>query len=163
MKQNNINKHEIIKKVFPIIEKAVEETNLILLEVDFIQEFGKWHLQVFVYRTDAPITHEDCEKVTRTLAEILDELIPIPYYLEVSSPGTERKLKSSKEYIIFKENRVKIKLKKPLEGDLKVFCGVIKDYSEEKGLLIEKEKTNEILQIEEDNISQIKLEPDYKF
>jgi len=139
VKKNNINKTEIIKKVTPVIEKAVDETGLILLEVDFVEEFGKWHLQIFIYNPEKIVTHEDCEKVTNKLDEHLDSLIPIPFYLEVSSPGTEKKLKSSKEYEIFKEHRIKVKLKQPINENMKIFFGTIVDYSKEAGLKIKLE------------------------
>ncbi|MEI8389752.1 MAG: ribosome maturation factor RimP [bacterium] len=163
MQKDKINKTEVIKKVTPVIEKAAEESDLILLEVDFVEEFGKWHLQVFIYNPKGATTHHDCEKITALLAEHLDLLIPIPYYLEVSSPGTERKLKSSKEYEIFQDNRVKIKLKQPINENIKVFVGTIVDYNEKNGLKIKTEETNQIIEIEENNISQIKLEPKYEY
>lgn len=186
MKKDNINKIEIIKKVTPVIEKAAEEFELELLEVDFVNEFNKWHLQVFIYNPKHSVTHEDCEKVTTKLDEcfgeagvkarsgcdqqavqgsnsFLDLLIPVEYYLEVSSPGSERKLKSSREYEIFKGSRVKVKLKKPVDDNKKEFIGIIIDYSKETGLRIKLEETNEIIEIEENNISQIKLEPKYEF
>lgn len=163
MKQDNVNKSEIIKKVFPMAEKTAEEFGLKFLEVDFVEEFNKWHLRIFIYTTERPITHEDCEKVTEKLAEPLDLIIPIPYYLEVSSPGTERKLKTSQEYLIFKGNRVKIKLKQSLDNNLKTFIGTIIDYNNEKGLIIKIEETNQTVEINEDNISFVKLEPKYKY
>jgi len=166
---NNMNKAEIIGKVTPLVEKAAEGVGLQLLEVDFVNEFDKWHLQVFIYNPEHPVTHEDCQKVTSALDEILDLIIPVPFYLEVSSPGTERKLKSPKEYEIFKGSRVKVKLKKPLDNDLKelkIFFGVILDYDKERGLKIKPEEGTveviEVIEIKENNISQIKLEPKYK-
>jgi len=161
--KDNINKTEIINKVTPMIEKAAEESGLHLLEVDFVNEFGKWHLQVFIYNPKEPVTHEDCGKITTKLDEYLDLIIPVPFYLEVSSPGTERKLKSPKEYEIFKGNRVKIKLKQPINENIKTFIGTIVDYNKEIGLKIKLEETNNILEIDEKNISQIKLEPKYEY
>lgn len=163
MQKDNLNKAEIINKTTPIIEKAAEEFQLELLEIDLVKEFNKWHLQVFIYNPKQPVTHEDCEKITNRLAEQLDLIIPVPYYLEVSSPGTEKKLKSPKEYLIFKGNRVKIKLKQPICDNEKTLFAVIIDYSKETGLKVKPEKTNNIIDIEENNISQIKLEPEYKF
>ena len=163
MQKDNINKTEIIKKVTPVIEKAVEESGLLLLEVDFVEEFGTWHLQVFIYNPKGSITHEDCGKITTVLDEQLDLLIPIPFYLEVSSPGIERKLKSPKEYEIFKGNRVKIKLKQPVNDNIKTYIGTIVEYSKETGLKIKLEENNKIIEIDENNISQIKLEPKYEF
>lgn len=163
MEKDNINKTKIINKVTPLIEQAVEETGLQLLEVDFVNEFNKWHLQVFIYKPKAIVTHEDCRKMTTLLDEQLDTMISIPYYLEVSSPGTERKLKSPREYGIFKDHRVKIKLKQAINDNIKVFIGTIADYNKETGLKIKLEETNQVIEIEEKNISQIKLEPKYDF
>jgi len=163
MKKDNISKAEIIEKVSPVIEKAVEECGLVLLEVDFVNEFNKWHLQVFIYNPERTVNHEDCEKVTTILDENLDSIIPFPFYLEVSSPGIERKLKSSKEYEIYKGYRVKIKLKQPILENLKVFIAEILDFTQENGLKIGIEDSKEIIEIDENNILQIKLEPKYKY
>lgn len=163
MPKDNINKTEIINKVFPVIKKAVEEANLVLLEVDFVQEFNKWHLRIYIYNSQKTVTHEDCQKVTAELSEYIDELIPIPFYLEVSSPGTERKLKSSQEYTIFCGNRVKVKLKRPVLDNLKVLVGTIQSYNQEKGLIIKLEENEQFVEIEENNISSVKLEPKYKY
>ena len=163
MTDKKVNKTEIINKVMPIAEKAAEELNLILLEVDFVQEFNKWHLKLFIYNPQRTITHEDCEKVTGKLAESFDSIISVPYYLEVSSPGTERKLKSPREYLIFKGKRVKVKVKQLIENENRTFTGTIIDFNNEKGLTIQSEETENLIEIKEDNISSIKLEPKYNY
>lgn len=163
MNKETVNKAEIIKKVTPVIEKAVEECGLVLLEVDFVNEFNKWHLQVFIYNPARTVNHEDCEKVTAILDECLDLMIPVHYYLEVSSPGTERKLKSSKEYEIYKGHRVKIKLKQSILESPKIFIAEILDFTKENGLKVEIEDSKQIIEINENNISQIKLEPKYEY
>jgi len=163
MTKDNINKTEIIKKVTPVIEQAVESSGLQLLEIDFVKEFNNMHLQIFIYNPAQTISHEDCKKVTENLGEQLDALIPVQFYLEVSSAGTEKKLKSPKEYEIFKNHRVKVKLKKPGNDNLRSFIGIIIDYDKETGLKIQQEETNLVAEIEENNISEIKLEPKYEF
>lgn len=127
----------------PVIEKAVEENGLTLIEADFTKESGQWTLKIFIYNPENPITHEDCTNVTKALNDYLDDLIESPYSLEVSSPGLERKLKSEKEYDIFKGKRAKVKLK---NGD--VF--VIEINEELKGKFLNGE------------VSYTKLEPEYK-
>jgi len=163
MHKDSFNKTEVLRKIIPVIEKAVEDSRLLLLEVDFVKEFNKWHLRIFIYHPKRPVTHEDCELITNRIDEYLDTLIPVHYYLEVSSPGTERKLKSSREYLIFKGSRVKIKLKQSVDEMEKVFIASIIDYNNDEGLKIRVEETNDIINIEEKNISYIKLEPDYKY
>src|SRR5256885_13601966 len=57
---------------------------------------------------NAPITIEDCERVSRVARPLLDQsnLIAGPYDLEVSSPGAERPLPTPEESDRFYGNRV---------------------------------------------------------
>ena len=64
-------------------------------EIEFVKENHRWFLRIYLYSKERDVTLDDCEKVTRSLDEFLDTLIPVKYYLEVSSPGLERKFKSS--------------------------------------------------------------------
>lgn len=164
----NINASEITVLACLIVEKALGECSIGLLEAEFVSEFGRWHLKIYIYNpenTEKQITHDDCEAATAKISEyseVLDNIIPVPYYLEISSPGTERKLKSSKEYTIFRGKRVKVKLKKPINTE-KTFFAAIEGFKSEKGLELKLEKTQEIITVEESNISSVKLEPKYNF
>ena len=93
MKQE-INRYEILEKVTPVIENTA-------------MRYGRWFLRIFLYSRERDVTLDDCENVTRSLGDFMDELIPVKYHLEVSSPGLERKFKSEKEFIIFKGRRIK--------------------------------------------------------
>jgi len=73
----------------PVIENTAMRYNLIPLEVSFEKESGHWFLRIFIYSSDHPVNHSDCEHITRGLGDLLDELIPFKYYLEVSSPGLD--------------------------------------------------------------------------
>lgn len=163
MTNDRVNKGEILKTVTPVVEKAVEEANLILLEINFVKESGKWHLRVFIYNDKGPVTHDDCENITKKIEPYIDEIIPVQFYLEISSPGTERKLKTEKEYKIFKGKRVKIKLKKHVENDTKTFTGKIIDYTEDKELIIEPADKLNIIKVKKEDISSVKLEPEYNY
>ena len=138
------NTHEINNQILPLIDKAVKDSGLILVEADFKKESGRHILRIFIYNAQRAITHEDCEIITRKLGDYLEEIIDVPFSIEVSSPGLDRKLKSEKEYIIFKGQKAKVKLK---NGEV-----FITEINEE---LREKFKNNEI--------SYTKLEPEYKF
>jgi ribosome maturation factor RimP len=162
MKKTDINKIEILNKINPVIEKIADDLGLIVLETDFVQEYGSWHLQIFIWNEKEQVSHKDCEDVTRGLNDYLDDLIPFPYYLEVSSPGIDRKLKSSKEYNIFKGKKVDIKLKQPLEplNDKKIEATLV-EYSLETGLKVILADTSEEINIQESNISSVRLKVDY--
>ena len=162
MTKDNINKSKIIEKIMPIIENAVEDSEFSLVELNFVKESGNWYLKIFIYNPQKPITLEDCEIVTKKIAPYLDEIISVPYRLEVSSPGTERKLKSKKEYEIFKGKKVKIKLKKTAEKESQIILAKIRNYTEEEGLILELPEKKEFLKIKKREITYVKLEPEYK-
>ena len=87
---------------------------------------------------------------------MLDELIPFKYYLEVSSPGLDRKLKSEKEYIIFKGHDILIKLKTLIdETPLKTFEAKLLDYNESFGIKVKFEEKEIIIPLEK--IHSVKL------
>ena len=158
MAKMDINRHEILEKITPLIENTAMRFNTIPIEIDFSKENHRWFLRIFLYSKDHDITLDDCENVTRSLSDFLDELIPVKYYLEVSSPGLERKFKSEKEFIIFKGRRVSIKLKNPLDGDTeKIFKCEILDYDTNLGLKFFRFDDGEELLIPKENIQSAKL------
>ncbi len=157
MKQD-INRFEILEKITPLIENTAMRYNLIPIEIDFAKENHRWFLRIFLYSKEHDITLDDCENVTRSLENFLDELIPVKYYLEVSSPGLERKFKSEKEFIIFKGRRISLKLREALEGETeKIFKGEILDYDLNEGLTFLRFEDGAELQIPKENIQSAKL------
>jgi len=132
MKQE-VNRYEILEKIKPLIENTAMRFGLIPIEIDFEKENHRWFLRIFLFAQDRGITLDDCENVTRSLNDFLDELIPCKYYLEVSSPGLERKFKSDREYLFFRSKNISIKLKEPLEGETdNIFKAKLIDYDEAK-------------------------------
>ena len=157
MKQD-INRLEVLNAITPLIENTAMRFNLIPIEIDFSKENHRWFLRIFLYSKDHNVTLDDCEKVTRSLEDFLDELIPVKYYLEVSSPGLERKFKSEKEFIIFKGRRISIKLKEPLFAETeKIFKGEIIDYDYNEGLTFFRFDDGSEIQIPKSNIQSAKL------
>lgn len=153
-----INRHEVLEKITPLIENTAMRFGYIPIEIEFVKENHRWFLRIFLYSKEKDVTLDDCEKVTRSLSDFLDELIPVKYNLEVSSPGLERKFKSDKEFVIFKGRRVSIKLKNPLEGETeKIFKGEILDFNETEGLKFFRFDDAQELQIPHDNIQSAKL------
>ena len=135
MVKADVNRHEILEKITPLIENTAMRFGYIPIEIEFVKENHRWYLRIFLYSKEKDVTLDDCENVTRSLSDFLDELIPVKYYLEVSSPGLERKFKSDKEFVIFKGRRISIKLKDPIEGESeKIFKGEILDFDENEGL-----------------------------
>ena len=157
MKQD-INRYEVLEKITPLIENTAMRFNLIPIEIEFVKENHKWFLRIYLYSHEKDITLDDCENVTRSLNDFLDEIIPVKYYLEVSSPGLERKFKSDKEFEIFKNKRISIKLKTPLEGETeRIFKGEILDWSDTEGLTFFRFDDGQELHIPKANIQPAEL------
>ena len=154
----DLNRHEILEKIKPLSVNTAMCVDLIAIEIDFAKENHRWFLRIFLYSHKRPITLDDCENVTRSLNDFLDEIIPVKYYLEVSSPGLERKFKSDKEFQIFKNKRISLKLKQPLEGETeRIFKGEILDWSDTEGLTFFRFDDGQELQIPKSNIQSAKL------
>lgn len=158
MAKQEINKYEILEKITPLIENTAMRFGYVPIEIEFVKENHRWFLRIYLYSSEKDVTLDDCEKVTRSLSDFLDELIPVKYYLEVSSPGLERKFKSDKEFVIFKGRRVSIKLKEPIEGETeRIFKGEILDFDETNGLKFFRFDDGQELQISRQNIQSAKL------
>jgi ribosome maturation factor RimP len=133
----DFNKREIIETITPVIENTAMRYGLISLEIALEKENNRWFLRIYIYSPDHPVSHLDCENLSRGIDNMLDELIPFKYYLEVSSPGLDRKFKTEKEYIIFKGHDVTIKLKNSVDGIAeKTINALLLDYNESFGIKI---------------------------
>lgn len=157
MKQE-LNRREILDKITPLIENTAMRYDLIPVEIEFTKENHRWYVRIYIYSYNKEVTLEDCENMTRSLNDFLDTLIPVKYYLEVSSPGLERKFKSDKEFLIFKGRRVSIKLREPLAGETEIiFKGEIIDWDDNEGLKFFRFDDGQELQIPKENIKSAKL------
>lgn len=157
--KEHFNKKEVIEAITPVIENTAMRYNLIPLEISLVKESERWFLRIFIYSSDHPVTLQDCENVTRGLGELLDELIPFKYYLEVSSPGIDRKLKSPLEYVVFKGKTAVIKVKNPIdETSDKKIEGRLIDYQEGVGLKVLKFNSKMEHTISLDNIFSVQLD-----
>ncbi|XJS09680.1 ribosome maturation factor RimP [Aerococcaceae bacterium WGS1372] len=88
---------KVINAVVPVIEPIVEAENCYLVDVVYIKEGPNWFLRVYADKENG-IDIEDCARISEKLSEALDQITPDPfpkaYFLEVSSPGAERPLKT---------------------------------------------------------------------
>ncbi|MBO7208589.1 MAG: ribosome maturation factor RimP [Clostridia bacterium] len=82
-----------------------------IYDVEFVKEGPHKFLRVYVWSEEG-VDLDICEKISRELSDYLDreDLIPDAYFLEVSSPGIERVLKTDKHFegAIGEEIKVKV-------------------------------------------------------
>ena len=157
IKHEIFNRHEVLEKLMPIVENTAMRFGVIPVEVDLTKENKHWFLRIFIFAKDREITLEDCENMSRSLGEFTDELIPVKFNLEISSPGLERKLKSDKEYLIFEGKDINLKLKHGIDDDCTKFVCKIVDFDEKQGLTVYSYKDKKEITIPKDNIVRAEL------
>jgi ribosome maturation factor RimP len=110
---------------------------IILWDVEFVKEGAKKILRITI-DSEEGIDINLCEKFHRTIDPMLDEADPIDesYYLEVTSPGIEREIKTDAHIAMCEGEQVEVKLYAPKNGS-KVFGGTLVGLSEEGKVVIE--------------------------
>ena len=110
-------KKNVKDTVRELILPTVTELGYRLWDVTYSKIGADYHLEITI-DSDAGIQIEDCERVHRAIDPILDEADPIEgfYYLEVSSPGIERELRTEEHILAFIGARVEAKLFSPKDG-----------------------------------------------
>ena len=112
---------------------AIEKQGCTLWDVEYVREGGTWYLRVLLDK-EGGVDILDCEAVSRTLSDLLDEADPIEgsYTLEVGSAGAERQLKRPEDFQRFLGSPVLVKLYRNQDGR-KEFPGVLRDYDPDSG------------------------------
>ena len=107
-------KKGIKETVREAIEPTVAELGYKIWDVTYSKIGADYHLEITI-DSEAGIYIEDCEKVHRAIDPILDEIDPIEgfYYLDVSSPGLERELRTDEHIAASIGQRVEAKLFAP--------------------------------------------------
>ena len=120
------------KSIRETVREAVEPTitglGYDIWDITYSKIGADYHLEITI-DCEAGINIEDCEKVHRAIDPILDECDPIEvfYYLDVSSPGVERELRTEEHIRRSVGERVRAKLfvakegKKTITGTLSAF------------------------------------------
>ena len=102
-----------------LIEPEVERLGFALVRVMMIGGASDPTLQVMAERPDTrQLDLSDCEKLSRSLSELLDPEDPIDdgYRLEVSSPGIDRPLTRPADYSDWAGHEARITLATPRDG-----------------------------------------------
>jgi len=147
-----MDKKNLIKNVTLIAEKAMQNTDLRIFDIEYVRESGINILRIFIDKENG-VDLEDCAIVSNLISDELDkyDFIDEAYHLEVSSPGIDRPFKSDGDYKNNIDNLVEVKLYKKL-NDSKLYIGKLKSFNSEE---IELEENGEIIRISRSDISKI--------
>ena len=110
------------ERLIALIEPVLVRLGYELVELEYAAGRSQAVVRIFIDHLgiDQPagITVDDCERVSREVAALLDVDDPIPtaYTLEVSSPGFDRLLRTPAHFERFAGSRVFVELKVPRAG-----------------------------------------------
>ena len=120
-------KKSIKDTVREAIAPTVTELGYSIWDITYNKIGADYHLEITI-DNEAGINIEDCEKVHRAIDPILDECDPIEgfYYLEVSSPGVEREIRTEEHIKRCIGERVEARLFTQKDGR-KSIVGVLRE------------------------------------
>jgi len=112
------------------IEPIVSELGYRIWDITYNKIGADYHLEITI-DSDSGIEISDCEKVHRAIDPVLDEIDPIEdfYYLEVSSPGVERELRTDEHILASIGEKVEAKLFAPKDG-IKSLIGTLLSFED---------------------------------
>lgn len=115
----------IADRVETFVEPLLDEIGCELVDIEFCREGHGWVLRLYIDKNGG-VSLGDCSSVSRQVSHYLevDDPVAHPYHLEVSSPGLERPLKKTEDFIRFAGRKGRIKMREPIDGG-RVFAGVL--------------------------------------
>lgn len=108
----------LAERVTDLVQPTIADLGFDIVRVEFLG-LKSPRVQVMVERTDGrTVTLDDCAEVSRAISALLDveDVMPGPYTLEVSSPGIDRPLVRLRDFERFTGFEAKVELARPLEG-----------------------------------------------
>lgn len=148
------------EKVSELAQPLAQELEYELVDVEYVKEGKNWFLRIYI---DQPggVSLDDCTLFSEKMSDLLDEkgehFIPQAYFLEVSSPGAERPLKTEEDLNNAVGSYIYVKLYEMIGPD-NAFEGHLQSVDEDSITLSVKIKTRKKdVVIQRSNISKARL------
>ena len=141
------------------IEKIVASEGLELVHIDYRKQGRGFLLRVDIDK-EGGVTLEDCSLVSQQISTYLDvdDVVPVEYELQVSSPGLDRKFYRDSDYEKFRGRLVRVRTSQPVRG-LHVIVGRLKDFDGTKIVVTDPQmKKNADYEIPMSAIKETRLE-----
>ena len=145
---------KIEEKVESLVSKTINDLGYSIYDIMYVKEGKDYYLRIFIDNEDG-ISLNDCEKVNDAITDMLDSAnyIKDQYFLEISSPGIERNIRTDKHLQLNLNEEINVKLFKAIENK-KELEGILKKFDDET-ITLENENNDDII-IQRNNISSMK-------
>lgn len=118
--------------VIPLSEKLAAQMGYELVDAELVKEGPGRYLRIYLDK-EGGFSLEDCERFHRAIQPKLDS---VDYdFLEVSSPGIDRPLKTPRDFDRALNTEVEIRLYKPQDG-LKAYTGTLMAYDQDTARIL---------------------------
>ena len=136
-----MNMETMRAKIKEIIEPVIKGLGVALEDMELRKMGRRVFLRVIIDK-EGGVVIDDCEQVSREIEAQLDveDPIPYPYTLEVSSPGLDRPLKTPGDFKRFCGKTVRIVTSAPVENQTFFIGEIIEAGDTEVTLLLSKDK-----------------------
>ncbi len=149
------NRKNIIKNIEELIIPILKELGFELIDIEFEKQRNNWFLRIYIDKIRG-ISIDDCEIVSKKIGGRLDDLdlIPHSYYLEVSSPGLDRPLKTDIQLKKHLGEKVEVRTYKPINGNKK-HIGILEKF--DKNIILIITEDGKMMELDRALVSTIKL------
>ncbi len=149
------NRKNITKNIEELIIPILNELDFELIDIEFLKQRNDWFLRIYIDKIGG-ITIDDCEIVSKKVDKCLDDLglITHSYYLEVSSPGLDRPLKTDMQLKKHLGEKVEVRTYKPINGNKRHF-GILERFDDNTIFIIAED--GKMIELDRILISSIKL------
>ena len=115
---------DVVEHVRELAARVATVYGLQIFDVQYRREAGGMVLRVQLDRpgsgatAEESVSVEDCARVSRDLSAVLDveDVLPVAYTLEVSSPGLDRQLRGADDYRRFAGRQAKLVVREKVDG-----------------------------------------------
>lgn len=107
----------VLKKIEELVSPVFENLGYELVERELINEGGRWILRLYIDK-EGGVSIDDCWRASHSVEDLIEveEVIPVRYNLEVSSPGINRPLRRRRDFERFRGSRIRLKTQRPIGG-----------------------------------------------
>lgn len=149
--------NQIEQNIADHVKPEFETLGYLLVDVEYKKEGKDFFLRLFIDKNGG-VTIEDCVRASEAISEKLDEwdLISGAYFLDVSSPGAERPIKTDDDLETTLNNGIYVKTYQHIDNE-KEWTGVLLSYDDSTVTVEYKDKARKkTITIDRDKIATIR-------
>jgi len=107
---------DLVNRIEEVARPILDSMGLELVEAVYSGHGGRGRVRLFIDKAGG-VTLDECEQASRSVSVALDveDPIPVPYVLEVSSPGLDRPLKRREDFERCRGRLIKVRTLQAIE------------------------------------------------